>query len=392
MSDQLRNPSSPRVEDYGRPGRERDYKNDLSRISPGDRRRMAAAGLDFSGGNRSGTFIQMEQSVVHARSREKGVEVMGLEAARARHGWVDGHLWKLIRPDQDDYTREVSSRPPRGYFLRAARGVKARFPLQACLFLGKDSIRQEVHNLIIAEEGSDLNIINGCAAGSRVRQGLHLGISEIYVRKGASVTVTMIHNWGEDILVRPRTAVRVESGGRFTSNYVCLQPVRNLQMYPTAVLEKRASARFSSILFAPPGSFLDVGARVILRGEGSRAEIISRAVSNGGTVIARGYLRGEAPGVKAHLECQGLIVSRKGRIHAVPELEALVSDLDMSHEAAIGKIARDEVEYLMARGLSETDAVSTIVRGFMDASILGIPSALREEIDRAIQACQRDSI
>lgn len=376
---------------YRRPSRERSYQKNLKEISPRERRRMEAAGLDFSGKGRAGTFIQVDQSVVHAQSAQKGVEVLGVEAAGKKYRWFDDYFWKLVSAGQDEYTREVSKNAPRGYFLRTLAGVKTAFPLQSCLFLGKKNLLQNVHNIIIAEENSELNIITGCATASYVKEGLHLGISEIYVKKGARITFTMIHNWAEDVAVRPRTVTMVEEGGTFISNYICLKPVKNLQMYPTAILKKGAVASFNSILFAHPGSFLDVGSRVILKGKGSRAEIVSRAVSNGGTIIARGHLRGEVRGIKAHLECRGLIISEKGEIHAIPELEALVSDLDMSHEAAVGKIAREEIEYLMARGLSESEATSTIVRGFMDTSILGLPPALEAEINKAVSACEKEA-
>jgi Fe-S cluster assembly scaffold protein SufB len=90
------------------------------------------------------------------------------------------------------------------------------------------------------------------------------------------------------------------------------------------------------------------------------------------------------PGIKAHLECRGLILG-DGIVHAIPELEGRTAGVDMSHEAAVGKIAAEEVEYLMARGLDEEEAVSTIVRGFLNVKIEGLPPALENEMEQAIQ-------
>jgi len=390
----IKKPDSPTDIDlkrYRRPAGQRPYRKNLRSLPASQRRRMAAAGIDFSGKGRSGSFVQMDQSVVHAESLQKGVEVSGVEEAGKKHKWFEKYFWNLVKTGQDQFTSEVAQNPPRGYFLRSLPGMKTDFPLQSCLFLGKKNLIQNVHNVIIAEEGSELNVITGCATSAYAKEGAHLGISEIYVKKGAKITFTMIHNWAEGVEVRPRTVTLVEEGGTFISNYICLKPVKNLQMYPRAILKRGATASFNSILFAHPGSHLDVGSRVVLEGKGSRAEIISRAVSNGGTIIARGHLKGEVAGIKAHLECRGLIVSEKGRIHAIPELEALVSNLEMSHEAAVGKIAREEIEYLMSRGLSEDEATSTIVRGFMDTSILGLPPALQGEIDRAISAIEKEA-
>ena len=200
----------------------------------------------------------------------------------------------------------------------------------------------------------------------------------------------MVHDWAEDVSVRPRSVALVEEGGTFLSNYICLKPVRDLQMYPKAELVGRdALARYNSILFAHPGTHLDVGSGVILKAKGSRAEIITRAVSAGGDIIARGRLKGEAEGIKAHLECLGLILSDEGLIHAIPELEGTVKGVDMSHEAAVGKIAKDEIEYLMAKSLSRGEAQAAIVRGFLDTSIMGLPAVLQKEIDNAISACEK---
>ena len=84
-----------------------------------------------------------------------------------------------------------------------------------------------------------------------------------------------------------------------------------------------------------------------------------------------------------------MILKGGGRIYAVPELDGKVEGVDMSHEAAVGKIARAEVEYLMARGLSEEEAVATIVRGFMHVDIEGLPPVLKEQIDNAIELSEK---
>jgi Fe-S cluster assembly scaffold protein SufB len=134
---------------------------------------------------------------------------------------------------------------------------------------------------------------------------------------------------------------------------------------------------------------MDIGARVFLKAKGARSEIISRAITTGGKIIARGHIIGEVPGIKAHLECNGLILSDEGIIHAVPELEGYRQEVDLSHEAAVGKIAQEEVEYLMARGLSQEEATATIVRGFLNVKIEGLPAELKKEMDRAVEISEK---
>nr|MDA3821077.1 SufD family Fe-S cluster assembly protein [Bacteroidales bacterium] len=276
------------------------------------------------------------------------------------------------------------------YFIRALPGVKTEHPVQSCLYIAKEGFSQNVHNIVIAEEGSELHIITGCATAPHLMSGLHVGVSEFYVKKGAKLIFTMIHDWGEKINVRPRTAIEVEENGLVVSNYISLRPVGSLQMYPTIYLNgKGAVARFNSVLVANKGGFLDVGSRVVLNAPDTRAEIISRAITYGGSIIARGDLVGKVPGIKAHLECKGLIL-KDGLMHAIPELRAYVPGVEMSHEAAVGKIDQREIEYLMARGLDEDEAVSTIVRGFLNVDIEGLPVTLKKKLDIAISKTQED--
>jgi Fe-S cluster assembly scaffold protein SufB len=236
-----------------------------------------------------------------------------------------------------------------------------------------------------------LHIITGCTTASKEEAGLHLGGSEFYIKKGAKVTFTMIHSWNPEVAVRPRTGVMIEENGLFLSNYVLTKPVQSLQMYPTArCLGKNSVVRFNSILVAAPGSLLDVGSRTILDAEGAKTEIISRAITTGGSIIARGYIEGNAPDVKGHLECRGLILTGEGTIHAIPELKGTLAGIDLSHEAAVGKIAEEEVEYLMARGLTRSEATATIVRGFLRVDIEGLPPLLSAELQRAIEASEED--
>jgi Fe-S cluster assembly scaffold protein SufB len=141
---------------------------------------------------------------------------------------------------------------------------------------------------------------------------------------------------------------------------------------------------------AVPGASLDVGSRALLNAKGAKTEIISRAITTGGKIIARGYIEGNAPEVKGHLECRGLILEDGGIIHAIPELKGTLAGIDLSHEAAVGKIAEEEVEYLMARGLTRTEATATIVRGFIRVDIEGLPPLLSAELRRAIEASEQE--
>jgi len=293
--------------------------------------------------------------------------------------------------DTDKYTANVELGQYDGYFIRALPGYKTIYPVQACLYLSKARLAQKAHNIIIAEANSELHIITGCTTASREDPGLHMGVSEFYIKRGARVTFTMIHSWNPEVAVRPRTVAIVEDNGLFISNYVLMKPVRSLQMYPTVrCVGENATVRYNSILLATEGSSLDVGSRVLLNANGAKTEIISRAITTGGSIVARGYIEGSAPNVKGHLECRGLILQGGGVIHAIPELKGTLAGIDLSHEAAVGKIAEEEVEYLMARGLTRGEATATIVRGFLRADIEGLPPMLNAELQKAVESSERE--
>lgn len=364
--------------------------DDLTMLSADDKERMILAGVDAMEIGRSGTYIQKDTAAIFSKSKQEGLEVIPIKDALEKYEWVREYYWKLVSVDTDKYTARAQLDLHNGYVIRALPGSNVVYPVQACLYLEKEGLSQNIHNIVIAEEGSELHIITGCATAAHLKSGLHVGISEFFVKKNARLSFTMIHHWAEEMMVRPRSVGIVEEGGLFLNNYICMRPVKSLQMYPTTYLKgKGAVARFYSLIVGSPGSEIDIGSRFYLQAEDTRAEILSRAISNGGNIIARGDLVGEVPGVRGHLECRGLLLNG-GIMHAIPELTGKVDGVEMSHEAAVGKIAQEEIYYLMSRGLTEEEATATIVRGFLSVDIPGLPAQLKAEIDRAVELSQKD--
>lgn len=374
------------IESYKLEGGEHDEITSLEELSEYENE-LLAAGIDPEETDRSGSFLQQDHSVVFAKSLIPGLEIMATDEALEKYPWLDEYHWNVVSRDKDIYTREVAERPTQGYFLHAEKGAKITLPLQSCLFISKDKIRQNVHNIIIAEENSELHIITGCTVSHKISSALHLGISEFYVKKGAKITFTMVHNWAGKVEVRPRSAVQIEDDGVFISNYIMMTPVKSLQMYPTAFcVGENSRATFQSIIYAPGNSNIDVGSRIVFKGKGSRGDIVSRAIAtDDARIMARGDLVGEAEETRGHLECRGLMLSDNSVIESIPELKARKKDLDLSHEAAVGKIAEEEIRYIMARGFSEDEAVGMIIRGFLSLDIKGLPEGLARETKRMFE-------
>jgi Fe-S cluster assembly scaffold protein SufB len=366
-------------------------ENELTKIPHKILEEAQQTGIEQDEKTRSATFFHLNQETIQAKVNEAfegKIEMMDVKTALKKNPQLEKYMWKLVAKDKDEYTRKVAEDFSGGYFMRILPGAEITFPLQSCLMITQRNLEQRVHNIIIAEEGSNSHIITSCVQHSSVESASHLGISEIYVQKGASLNFTMIHQWSEHTLVRPRTAVEIADNASFVSNYICMRPVRDMQMYPVAYCNGADSrVSFNSILYGHKNSQLDIGSKAVLNGKGSKAEMVSRAISREGSkMIVRGLIEGNSSDCKGHLECRGLLMDDASFMQSVPELIAQKKGVEITHEAAVGKISEKEVAYLMTRKLSRDQATSLIIRGFMDVSIMGLPDALSAETKRIIEA------
>ena len=196
---------------------------------------------------RSGSFLMVDDKPMV--SFYSGVEVSSLKSALEKYDWLEEYRWNLVE-GSGDYD---------GYFIRVSKDTRVGLPVEACLYLKKLK-SQRVHNVIIVEENSELNVITGCT--SERLSGLHLGVSEFYVKKNAKLTFTMIHNWKKKNEVLPKTGILVEDDGEFISNYILLSPVKIVKSCPVAHLGKNAKAIFNSVVVAFEGCEIDLGSTV----------------------------------------------------------------------------------------------------------------------------------
>ncbi|MDT8272646.1 MAG: SufD family Fe-S cluster assembly protein, partial [Desulfomonilia bacterium] len=311
-----------------------------------------------------GNFLVLDQEVVDNRCTINGLRVVPLMEAFSVFPHMRERLYfNLIRRDMNELTALASREDPVGYYVYVEPGVKVEEPLQAAFLFGLTGSTQKIHNIIELGEGSELNIVNGCTTLSTGDSGTHVGITETYVGKDAHLGYTMLHNWGDTMEVYPVGAVQVAENGRYISNYVAMTSVKKIVSCPVAKVLSGGSARFYSIIYAREGSFFDTGSKVVLEGEGSSGEILSRVVSEGGTVISRQMLTGCVPKTRGHMECSGLLLNDHGVIHSIPEIRGEHPDISLSHEAAVGRISDEELSYLRMRGLTEEQSRSLIIRG-----------------------------
>jgi Fe-S cluster assembly scaffold protein SufB len=340
-------------------------------------------------------YLQKGNSPNLCISKTTGIDLMPIQEAIKKFDGKDGrlnimdYLWKAVPPDKDKYTAEAALREiTQGYFIYVHKGARTTFPIQSCLFIDLPGMKQVVHNIIIAEEDSQIDLITGCTAHRGVKKALHLGVSEFYLKKNAKVSFTMVHNWSEETAVRPRTGIILDDNAKFSNFYVVMSEVKDLQTNPVIQLNGENSSYWGQTLIYGKGqSLFDTGSTCFLRGKGSNAEILSRVIAiDNAHIIARGKIVGDGPDVTGHVDCSALLLSKGARVDSIPEIDALNPEVTLSHEASVGKISQDHIEYLMSRGLNEKESQDLIIRGFLDADTSYLPPALAQETKKLIQA------
>ncbi len=236
------------------------------------------------------------------------------------------------------------------------------------VILSKD-IDDMVYNTFEVGEDSDVLIVAGCGihnSGSKTAQ--HDGIHEFFVRKGAKMKYVEKHygegdGTGERVL-NPETIINIEEGGIVELEMVQIKGVDKTKRETTVVLDKDARLIVTERLLTNGDQYAESNITVELKGENSSAQIISRSVAQDDSdqifhLIMRGYAK-----CFGHIQCDSIIMDN-GHVSSIPEVAAFHSDAQLIHEAAIGKIASEQMTKLMTLGLSEEEAEETILKGFL---------------------------
>lgn len=265
-----------------------------------------------------------------------------------------------------------------GYLIHLSKGAQGS--VQTCFLTSQSGFEQNVRNVIIVEENSNLEVFTGCLSSTHVKDNTHNAIVDMFVGKNAVLTFNMIHSWGETSRVFPKTRTYVQEGGVFISNYVVWEKLKEISINPKAFVKDGGKAVMQSLVYSHEGSILDVGGRINLEGKGSSGEILSSAVSQGGEYKTVTEIVAEGDESRGHIECNAVLLENAGDVETVPLLKAKNSTVQLSHEASIGKISRQEIEYLQTKGLSEDQARELIVKGFVNNSVKRMPVSVQEKI------------
>ncbi len=329
----------------------------------------------------AGIYYQVDNIVSAYRSFVSGLEIEPIDRAiDERWDEVKDFIWKLIPVDMDKFTALTFLRRVGGYFIRVKKNTRIELPIQTCFFISSIDV-QAVHNIVVVEDGAEVTFITGCTVMPE-KASLHIAVEEFFIGSRAKVASIKIHSWNMVTHVRMRSAVTLGDEAVFSNTYINVSKVKTLQTFPSLYARGNKSTVYSaSIILAPEKTYIDVGTRAVLEGEESRAEIIMRGIARDEAyIVSRLYIDSKAPKTRGYIECNGLLLSEKARFETIPQLSASNRDSELYHEASIGRLRDEEVFYLMMKGLSYSEAVSTLIRGFIDVTPKYVPEKIQKII------------
>lgn len=274
-----------------------------------------------------------------------------------------------------------------GTFIYVPKGVKVDLPLQAYFRMNAESGGQFEHTLIIADEGSEVQYIEGCSAPRYATSSLHAGCVEIFVKKGARVRYYSIENWSKNTYnLNTKRALVDEDGimewinGNMGSGVTML--------YPASILRGRGARSDSlGVAFAGPGQHQDTGAKAIHVAPHTKSTIRAKSISKGNGIASyRGLVRVTpyATNSAVSVECDALLIDNASESHTYPTMKIENNEVDIAHEARVGRIGDEEIFYLQSRGLSIEQAMQLVVAGFVEPIIKALPLEYAVELNKLI--------
>ncbi len=341
----------------------------------------------------AGVTAQYESEVVYHRNRED-LEELGVlfcdmdTAVREYPEIVQEYMGTVIPPNDNKFAALNSAVWSGGSFIYVPPGVHVDQPLQAYFRINAQNMGQFERTLIIIDEGAFCHYVEGCSAPVYSSDSLHSAVVEIVVKKGGRCRYTTIQNWSNNVynLVTKRAAVY----GNGTMEWIDGNLGSKLTMkYPAVwMLEPGAHGEVLSIAFAGEGQHQDAGAKMVHAASDTTSTIVSKSISKGGGRAGyRGLVRVEpgAEHVRSFVRCDALILDEHSRSDTYPYMEIEENDAEIGHEASVSKVGEEQLFYLMARGLTEDQATSMVVAGFIEPIVKELPMEYAVEMNRLIE-------
>ncbi len=348
----------------------------------------------------AGVKAQFESEVVYGSLEkelaEQGVIFTDTDTAIKEHPeLLREYFGKIIPPEDNKFAALNSAVWSGGSFIYVPPGVKIEFPLQAYFRINAESMGQFERTLIIVDEGAEVHYVEGCTAPMYSTESLHSAVVEIVVKKGGRCRYTTIQNWANNIynLVTKRAVAYQDALMEWIDGNLGSQ----LTMKYPAVIMKEPGARgeILSIAFASQGQHQDAGAKLVHAAPNTSGRIISKSISkNGGRSSYRGLCKVEdgAIDAKSNVVCDALILDPDSRSDTYPYIEVEEQQVQIEHEASVSRIGEEQLFYLMSRGLTEAEASSMIVSGFIEPLVKELPMEYAVEMNRLIELQMEGSV
>lgn len=367
-----------------------DIKNTFDKLGVPEAERKFLAGLG----------AQYESEMVYHSIQEnlskQGVIFMSIEDGLRKHPDLFREYFATVIPIEDNKFAALNSAVwSGGSFVYVPKGVKVDLPLQAYFRLNVANIGQFERSLIIADEGAQVHYVEGCTAPLYTTDSFHSGVIEIVVKKNARVRYSTIQNWSTNVynLVTQRAMV-FENG---TMEWVDANLGSKVTMkYPSCYLmERGAHGEILSMAFAGAGQHQDAGGKVIHFAPDTSSKITSKSISkSGGRTSYRGLLKvyKGATHSRSNVVCDALLLDPQSRSDTYPSIEIDEEDVSIGHEASVSKVGEEQLFYLMSRGLSEEQATTMVVSGFIEPLVKELPMEYAVEMNRLIQIQMAGSV
>jgi len=369
----------------------KDIKETFDRLGVPEAERAHLAGLG----------AQYESEMVYHNLQkeweEQGVVFLDCDTGLKKYPELFKKYFSTVVPANDNKFAALNSAVwSGGSFVYIPKGVHVTAPLQTYFRINAEQMGQFERTLIIADEGSFVHYVEGCTAPSYTSSSLHSAVVEIVALPGARVRYSTIQNWSRNVynLVTKRAFAYKDScvewiDGNLGSGVT--------MKYPAVVLkEPGARADILSVAMASSeGQVQDAGAKAIHLASHTTSCIISKSISsNGGQSSYRGVVS-VAPGAKhckSSVQCDALLLDASSRSDTYPTMKIYDASADMQHEATVSKVSDEQLFYLMSRGISESDARTLIVNGFIEPFVKELPMEYAVEMNRLIAMEMEGSI
>lgn len=341
-----------------------------------------------------GVGAQYESEVIYHKLKKdlekKGIIFLDMDEAIHKHPELvkKYFMTSCMNPELHKFSALHGAVWSGGTFIYIPKNTKADLPLQAYFRMNEKKGGQFEHTLIIADENSEVHYIEGCSAPLYSENSLHAGGVEIFVLKNAKVRYSSIENWSKNVYnLNTKRAIVHENAkiewinGNMGSKLTML--------YPCSILiGKNSKSDYLGIAYAGKDQHQDTGCKVYHLAPNTSSVILSKGISiDGGISSYRGFVKinKEAKNSKTNVKCDGLMLDNNSTSITYPSMVVSENDVEVAHEATVGKIGEEQLFYLMSRGLSEDEAINAIVSGFIEPIIKELPLEYALELNKLIE-------